>query len=670
MNSAPDLFAEVILDVPLGPLDYRVGEDQCVAVGDRVLVKLGSRRLVGIVTALKGETKLEGKRIRTIETVLTGCPPLDAEWLELTRFAAQYYIRAWGEAALPAVPKFFRKAPGVRYESALKKLRELKTKAVPAKSAPTLNNEQLAAVDAISEGSGFSVSVLFGVTGSGKTEVYLHAMSKVLQKAPENQVLLLVPEINLTPQLEARVRERFIGESVVTMHSNLTDTERARNWLAVFEGRSRVLVGTRLAVFTPFRKLALIIVDEEHDASYKAGDGLRQSARDLAVKRAQINGVSCVLGSATPSLETWAHVLDGSYRLLRLRHRAVSEAALPALTLVDTRGKREEVFAPEVRRKIDEALERQEQVLLFINRRGYAPTVSCPACGWVSRCLHCSGFTVFHKAEKSLVCHHCGTDYPVPVRCPVCGNPELESPGFGTERIEEAMQAFWPGARTLRIDRDSVRNKGEAEKAFRKIHEGEVDLIVGTQMIAKGHDFKRVKLVVVLNADAQLLSPNIRAEERLFATMMQVAGRAGRASAGGEVVVQTRFAEHPIFEALASQDYEGFARRLLSDRKESFAPPFVYQALVRAESSALERTLGFLRRAKMRGDELVETDSSVRLYEPVPMSLMRLMDVERGQLLVEADTRRELHVFLARWLSEVSPDPGVSWSVEIDPDEV
>lgn len=667
-HALTDQFVHVIVQAPLGPLDYRVDESTEVAVGDRVLVTLGTRQVVGIVVEVTAFSAVEGRKLKKVLRVLGETEPFRREWLELMRFTANYYIRSWGEAALSSLPRFFRLPPRARRQASLNRIREIPPMSIESRPIPTLNAEQQAASRAVSDSSGFSPFVLFGVTGSGKTEVYLQIMHEVLEKNPENQVLLLVPEINLTPQLEARVRERFPEETVVTLHSALSDGDRARNWLAVHEGRARILVGTRLAIFASFRRLALILVDEEHDESYKADDGARFSARDLAIKRAQMNAVACVLGSATPSLETWEKVRKGVYRLLRLSHRAVKEAELPKIAVVDRRAERGQVFVSEVRQAVDETLGQGRQVLVFINRRGYAPTVTCPACGWVSRCLHCSGFTVFHKKEGRLVCHHCSASYPVPERCPTCGNPGLEAIGTGTQKIEEAIETLWPEARVLRIDRDSVRTKNQAQKAFSDVHAGRADIVVGTQMISKGHDFKRVGLVVVLNADALLVSPSIKAEERLFSLLLQVAGRAGRSGEIGRVLIQTRFPEHPLYQEVIAQDYEAFAERALSERRETQMPPFVRQALLLARSETLERALGFLDRARQTGESI--NRGRVVLYDPVPMSLMRLMDEERAQLLVEAPTRTQLNSFLSEWVLLLKTEHGVFWTVEVDPTDL
>ena len=663
-------FARVLVDSPLPPLDYKVPEDMALAAGDRVVVPLQSRKVVGVVAQLLPATTVEAKKIRSVIKLLGDTRPLSEEWLEFTKFAADYYLAFWGEAALSALPPFWRRVPKARHEATVAGMRELKTKTVTPSVPPVLNAEQTQAVAAITSVQGFSPFLLFGVTGSGKTEVYLAAMQAALERDPEAQVLLLVPEINLTPQLEKRVRSRFASETVVTLHSKLALKERAANWLAVHEGRARVLVGTRLSIFASFTKLSLILVDEEHDASYKAGDGIYYSARDLAVKRAHSLGITCVLGSATPSLETWAKAREGRYRLLKMTTRAAAHAKLPELKLIDTREEKGSTFITgRLKAEVDAALERKEQALLFVNRRGYAPTLTCTACGWVSRCEHCSGFTVYHKAEKKLVCHHCGTRYPIPLHCPSCGNADLLALGSGTQKIEEVVQATWPDKAILRIDSDSTARKGAAEEAFGKVHAGKADIVVGTQMIAKGHDFQRVSVVGVLNADAQLVSPDLRAEERLFATLMQVAGRAGRGETTGEVAVQTRFPDHPIYDALKHQDYEVFAERLLNDRRDLNAPPFVFQALLKAQANTLERALGFLTRAAAAAP-VVNEDGAVFVYDPVPMSLFRLMDVERGQLLVESASRSALHRFLKRWTGQMASETGVSWRIEVDPQEV
>lgn len=670
------LFAKVLVDVPgLPPLDYRIPDDLLVAVGDLVVVPLGSRRVVGVVATLANAADCEDKRLKCISAVLHATAPLNAEWLALTKFAAIYYLRGWGEAALPAIPTALRRMPTPQQEKRIAKIRDAMpipdTSQESAIEVPTLNAEQRAAVSAVLSMSGFQAWLLFGVTGSGKTEVYLHLIKSILERDPESQVLLLVPEINLTPQLVGRVKRRFPHEAVAALNSEYTDNQRASAWLGVKEGRSRILVGTRMAIFAEFRKLALILVDEEHDLSYKASDGLRYSARDLAVWRASKLECPVVLGSATPSLESWCRMKTGGYKLLSLTHRAVNRAELPEVKLISPPIKGStRMVSDAAATAIEACLISGRQVLVFLNRRGYAPVLSCPACGWVSACPHCSVFMVYHKREKALICHHCGARHSVPEACPSCGNVDILPRGTGTERIEEELGLLFPERTVLRIDRDSAAKKHAAEEAFQKVHRGEVDILVGTQMVAKGHDFQRVGLVVVLNPDAQILSPSVRAKERLFFTLMQVAGRAGRAGDRGEVLIQTRFPEEPLFAALAAQDYPMFADETLEERRESGCVPFVYQALLTVEAEHLSEAISFLEQAATIASQLAPPE--VFIYDPVPMALVKVMNRERAQLLVESSVRPILHRFLTVWnqaLKTVPRSSSASVCLEVDPSE-
>lgn len=671
------LYAKVLVDAPgLPPLDYRVPDEMLVAAGDLVVVPLGTRRVTGIVAQLCNAADVEERRLRRISAVLNASAPLPAEWLALTRFAASYYMRGWGEAALPAVPLALRRTPTPRQEARIRKIRGMMPEAEAADAsgappAPQLNDEQRAAVDAVLGAEGFRAWLLFGVTGSGKTEVYLHLMETVLARDPQAQVLLLVPEINLTPQLVGRVRRRFPQFAVAALNSEFTDNERAASWLAVHEGRARILVGTRMAIFASFRKLALILVDEEHDLSYKAGDGLRYSARDLAVWRASRLGCPVVLGSATPSLESWNRMLEGGYGLLTMRRRAAGNAVLPEVELIDPppRGSSRNI-SEAAAEALKACLESGRQALVFLNRRGYSPVLSCPTCDWVSSCGRCSAFTVYHKRERALICHHCGWRRPIPDACPSCGNVDILPRGTGTERIEEELSLLFPDRTVLRIDRDSASRKHEAEAAFRKVHDGSVDILVGTQMVAKGHDFQRIGLVLVLNPDGQILSPATRARERLFFTLMQVAGRAGRAGERGRVLIQTRFPEEPLFAALGEQNYERFATETLDERRDSGCVPFAHQALLTAEADALADAVAFLEAAAAAAQDIVPPD--VMVYDPVPMALVRLMNRERAQLLVESGDRRTLHRFLAAWnaaIRTIRRPSGLTCCLEVDPSE-
>lgn len=670
------LFVQVILDVPLlPPLTYKLEQNQEVQVGDRCVVPLGKREVVGIVVGKSDHCEVDPKKQKSVIRILNETTPLDTNWLRLTKFASDYYQHSWGEVGLSCLPNFFRTKPGVRYQTSLEKLRKLKTtKLLSSDIKHELNHEQKYAVNSLKSFDGFKPTVLFGVTGSGKTEVYLHMMALTFERRPNAQILFLVPEINLTPQLEARVRSFFTHKKIVCMHSGLSQGERARSWLAMHEKQAQILIGTRMAVFASMPELQLIVVDEEHDLSYKAGDGVRYSARDLAVKRAQLLNIPIVLGSATPSLETWAHVRSQHYHLLTLSQRAVKEAELPQLVVVNPKEEKTTFgLAQTVVDAISETLEKKEQVIVFLNRRGYAPVLTCPSCGWLSTCPHCSTYAVYHKSHRRLMCHHCGWSTHVYSQCPDCGNIDLMPLGAGTQRIEEQLHEIWPSARILRIDRDSTQKKNAAQVAFDAVHAGEVDILVGTQMVAKGHDFQKVSLVVVLNVDAQLVSANPRSEERVFANLMQVAGRAGRGGLSSTMIVQSRFGDRPIFKALAAQDYEMFADELLAVREMEGAIPFASQALLLADASSLDKTLEFLSQASSIGTTIRERYQldDIAIFDPIPMAVMKVADRERGQLLIEAASKVRLNRFLAIWIKELSDlKTSVHWVMDVDPIDV
>ncbi|MEO8186183.1 MAG: primosomal protein N' [Burkholderiaceae bacterium] len=674
------LFAQVIVDLPgVQPFDYSFEADSAarIQIGARCVVPLGRNDRVGIVVGLN-RPAIDANRIKPIKRALTEIEPLSSHWLQLTRFAAEYYQHSWGEVALPSLPRAWRSVPGARHAQSLSRWRERSQPRWAEAGAPNLKHtsQQAAATDVLINASGFAPHLLFGVTGSGKTEVYLSAIARRLASNPTAQALLLVPEINLTPQLESLLRARFPSEHVVALHSNLADTERAGAWLAAHEGRARIVVGTRLAVFCSMPQLSIIVVDEEHDPSYKAGEGVRYSARDLAVKRAQLLDIPIVLGSATPSIESWALAQAGRYRLLQLAERVGMADSLqprPAIELIDARvHKPQNGLSAPVAHALTDTFDRGEQSLVFLNRRGYAPVVTCESCGWLSNCPRCSTFAVFHKPDRSLRCHHCGYAAPVPRACPTCGNQHLKGVGQGTQRIEETLRALLPEAKIARIDRDSTRQRHAAKKALDAVHAGEVDVLVGTQMIAKGHDFQRVSLVVVLNPDGQLASHDFRAPERLFATLMQVSGRAGRAGLPSRVLVQTRLPGHPLFAALARHDYAQFAQTQLTERQAARMPPATYQALMTAEARTMEAALDFLRTARDQAlQQFAMAASYVRLFDPVPMSLQRLAGVSRAQLLIEADQRTPLHTLLGAWLAALRDKrAALRWNIEVDPLEL
>lgn len=538
-------------------------------------------------------------------------------------------------------------------------------------NAHTLTAAQQQAVDAVTQSSGYGCFLLHGVTGSGKTEIYVHLMHRMLQQG--GQVLLLVPEINLTPQLENYFRSRFPDAELVSLHSGLSNGARTQNWLRAQSGRARIVLGTRLSVFTPLPQLALVIVDEEHDASFKQQDGLRYSARDVAIFRANQRGVPIVLGSATPSLESYYNAQSGRYRLLQLTERALAAAHLPAVRCINTsntfmrHGISEQLFtALEIR------LQRGEQSLLFINRRGYAPVLMCTACGWVSDCPNCAGKLVLHLPDKRLRCHHCGHQVRVPHACPGCGNADLQPVGIGTQRVESALQERFPKARILRVDRDSTRNKGMWNAMRRQIHDDEVDILVGTQILAKGHDFPNLTLVGVLNPDSALYSSDFRASEKLFAQLAQVAGRAGRADKPGEVLIQTFFPDHPLFRSLREHDYNAWAKTLLEERRSAGFPPFVYQAMLRAEGKQESEVFRYLHEARTAAVALLhsgEISGKVDVFGVVPAAMPRRANHIRAQLLIQSTSRKGLQQFLRAWQTslEALATQKLRCSLDVDP---
>lgn len=710
--------------------DYRSDDALSSDVGRRVLVPFGKKIRVGVILEIAETSSVPRQRLRAAQRILRDEFPLTADDLRLLKFASTYYHHAYGAVIMNSLPVRLRRITSSRQNpvcyaltaageaadlntlparatvrrklialfqlhrildsaavrgvavsapAALKQLLALswvepRDRAVPAPSAtyalaavaggPPLTPAQDEVVRSIcTRLDSFNAFLLLGITGSGKTEVYLHVIDAVLRAG--RQALLLVPEIALTPQLEAMVRDRFPDVPLTSLHSGLNESERLAHWLAVQSGGARIVLGTRLAVFAPLPQLGLIVVDEEHDASYKQMDGLRYSARDLAVVRAQQRAVPVLLGSATPALETYYNAQSGRYRLLELPQRI--NAAPPRIDCIGIRDQKPaDGLTPRLLAAITARLARKEQSLIFINRRGYAPVLICHACGWLSNCHRCSAQLVLHLRDRQLRCHHCGHQAPVPVNCPACGNPELAPLGQGTQRVEAALNQHFPQARILRIDRDSTRGRHAWGTMRRQIHAREVDILVGTQILAKGHDFPHLSLVGILNADSLLYSADFRAPERLFALLSQVSGRAGRADTQGEVLIQTEFPQHPLYAALRGQDYAYFARSLLTERRQAGFPPFVYQALLRAEAPKLETALAFLNAAAHVGKELSE---HVTIYDPVPAGMMRLAGRERAQLLVQCDSRSELQIFLAAWQARLSDHPSRSarWSLDVDP---
>jgi primosomal protein N' (replication factor Y) len=677
-------------------LSYR--HSGSLPVGQLVRVPLGRREVLGVVWEEHPDPPegLDPALARNVASVLDALPPLNESWRRLVGFAARYYQRSLGEVALNSLPAPLRDLDATQLQRRLKrKARALAD--TPQLSVPEPSAEQAAVLQALPEAS--APVLLFGSTGSGKTEVYLRAAEDVLRANDSAQVLVLVPEINLTPQLQARLAERlgpWLGPGgLACLHSGMTPPQRLAGWLAAHSGRSRVVLGTRLAIFTSMPNLQLMVVDEEHDPSYKSQEGARYSARDLAVYRARLETerlqaagspqrCQVLLGSATPSLESWHAADQGRYLRLHMPSR-IGGAHLPALKLVDMNLQpKGTVLSPPLMAAIEERVARGEQSLVLLNRRGYAPVLSCGACDWKSQCPHCSAYRVFHKIDRTLRCHHCGLTERVPRACPDCGNLDIAPVGRGTEQLEEQLAGLLVDVkrpdgqpvRVARMDADSTRAKGALEAQLAALHSGEVDVLVGTQMVAKGHDFRRITLVASVNADAALFASDYRGPERLFALLMQAAGRAGRDSAHAsrsEMWVQTWHPAHALFGALRAHDYPGFAALELAERQAAGMPPFGAQALLRADARTQAAAQAFLNTAAAWAGDMPES-VGVTLYPAVPLAIARVANVERAQLLVESDSRQTLQRFLAAWQpvllqARQTPDAKglIRYAVDVDP---
>ncbi|MDB5799181.1 MAG: primosomal protein prime [Rhodocyclales bacterium] len=732
-NTQGTRVARIALPLPKPRLfDYLVGDCAELAVGLCARVPFGPGEKTGVIVALDPSDAPPREKLRPVRELLVDVPPLPDRWLAMAEFAARYYQHPLGEVIATALPPGLKRAVRLPREDdpllattaegraalvAAKKLTRalaavsLSTSAGPMRrsamlehlhegaaegirgarskgwlevvaassdirmlDAMQLNAEQAAAVAAVSAAlvakpaARFESFLLHGITGSGKTEVYLHLIAEAL--ALGKSALMLVPEIGLTPQLLERVAGRFPGARLVSLHSGLADGARSRGFVQALRGEADIVLGTRLSVFAPLPNLGLIVVDEEHDASFKQQEGLRYSARDLAVWRARNEGFPIVLGSATPSLETWLHADAGRYTRLSLTLRAVAEAP-PAVKLVDTRRmKLDQGLSPHLLDALRERFIRGEQSLVFLNRRGYAPVVACPNCNWVSACKHCSANMVFHQADAILRCHHCGAEEKVPRTCPVCGSHDVHAFGRGTQRLEERLGEYFPSARILRVDRDSVKTPAQWEAVRRQIDTGEVDILIGTQMLAKGHDFPRLTLVGIVGADASLYSSDYRAPERLFQQLMQVSGRAGRAELPGEVLIQTEFVDHPLFRNLATHDFPGFAAMQLAERRQAGFPPYSYHAVLRAEAPELKDAMEFLKAARSSAAAL---ESGVRLFDPVPMRLVRRARLERAQLVLEADSRPVLQALMTQWITllyAMRIPRDLRWHLDVDPGDL
>ena len=700
---------QVVVDKPLSQgFDYLWDLEKLglpPEIGHIVEVPFGRSSLVGMVIKVSTHSDFEIDKLKTV-TQVAPLVPIDPAALRLMNFASQYYIHALGETIIPTIPQMWKKA--LDWEKIPKKLvaaEEKKKKTISELNSEgligedDLNEEQKSALSKLrnysSKGKGFKAILLQGQTGSGKTAVFLNWLSEVLESST-SQVLLLVPEINLTPQLERRVRAYFPEKKMVVLHSGITEKERGIAWYEAVTGKAQIVLGTRLAALAPLPNLSAIVVDEEHDPSYKQQDGIRYSARDLAIWRAHDVKIPILLSSATPSLETWLAAKAGRYEYIRLDQRAQG-AHLPKVHLINTRDLRNQYSPgdsgkPKEKSPITKTLayaisqnfRDKKQSLILINRRGYAPVLSCGACTWLSKCQQCSSYMVMHRAgalgkRPVLSCHHCGLVKAIPSHCPNCGNADLKTLGQGTQKIEDAIEEMWPDQRVLRVDTDSSRSSKGAEELFQEIHEGKVDIVVGTQMIAKGHDYQNIGLVGVLDADGRLFSQDFRAAERLFAQLVQVAGRAGRSGkdgqAGGDIYIETQYPESAVFQYLLRHDVDGFLSHTAKEREEAGLPPFSYQALIHAESKSLDKAIQFLSTLKghLKSNGLIKT--GLRVYDPVPKAVMRVAGTERAQLVIESDSRKQLQEVLEAIDTElrensqgrISKETRVRWLIERDP---
>ena len=720
------IYHRIAVNVPLsdGLLTYSHSEP--LPQGARVLVPFRNKTVVGIVWETDIAPDMDAARILSVQTAFSDEPPLPENWRDLLSFTSRYYHYPTGQAVFAALPQGLKETravempqpplfyalneagraqtpPPTRFNkkaalwdalllggmtmAALKQVNAQAAKLIEdwaeqgwietteaakpvlRSSEFVLNADQQQASDEIQTAFGsFQPFLLYGITGSGKTEVYFDAMAKVL--AQGRQVLFLLPEINLTPQLLKRVENRFADVPTAVLHSQMAAGRRTQDYLRAMLGQAKLVIGTRLAVFTPMDDVGLIVVDEEHDGSFKQDNELRYHARDLAVWRAKQSGCPVVLGSATPSLESWHKAQSGAYRLLQLTERAHAAAQLPQVDILNVgRLKLDNGFSPQALQLLKQNFEAGGMSLVYLNRRGFAPALFCGDCGHTFGCPNCSAKMVLHQRARQLRCHHCDHREPIPFKCPDCGNQDLTAVGHGTQRVEETLRAFLPKAAVVRVDRDSTAHKNDWADLYRRIADNEIDILVGTQMLAKGHDFARLNLVIVLNADGSLYSADFRAPERLFAELIQVSGRAGRADKPGKVLIQTQLPEHPVFAAVKAQDYAVFAENELNERQMFAMPPFGFQTAVRADAPRVADAMEFLNAAKETLAPLLP--ESVSQFGAAPMLMVRLAERERAQIFLESTSRQDLHRAVSLWVQvlQQNRDGKIRWSVDVDVQE-
>ena len=726
-------YHRIAVNVPLSDGILTYSHSEPLPPGTRVLVPFRNKTVVGIVWETDIAPDMDTARILSVQTAFVEENPLPQSWRDLLAFTSRYYHYPTGQAVFAALPQGLKETravempqpplfyalneagraqtpPPARFNkkaalwdallsggmtmAALKQVNAQAAKLIedwaeqgwietteaaqPAlrsyhgqasHSEFVLNADQQKASDEIQTAFGkFQPFLLYGITGSGKTEVYFDAMAKVL--AQGRQVLFLLPEINLTPQLLKRVESRFADVPTAVLHSQMAAGKRTQDYLRAMLGQAKLVIGTRLAVFTPMDDVGLIVVDEEHDGSFKQDNELRYHARDLAVWRAKQSGCPVVLGSATPSLESWHKAQSGAYRLLQLTERAHTAAQLPQVEILNVgRLKLDNGFSPQALQLLKQNFEAGGMSLVYLNRRGFAPALFCGDCGHTFGCPNCSAKMVLHQRVRQLRCHHCDHREPIPFKCPDCGNQDLTAVGHGTQRVEETLRAFLPKAAVVRVDRDSTAHKNDWADLYRRIADNEIDILVGTQMLAKGHDFARLNLVIVLNADGSLYSADFRAPERLFAELMQVSGRAGRADKPGKVLIQTQLPEHPVFAAVKAQDYAVFAENELNERQMFAMPPFGFQTAVRADAPRVADAMEFLNAAKETLAPLLP--ESVSQFGAAPMLMVRLAERERAQVFLESTSRQDLHRAVSLWgqVLQQNRDGKIRWSVDVDVQE-
>ena len=664
MNTTAKCILNIAVDVPLNRLFSYYSEHK-LAIGTRVSVPFGKKTIVGFVWENEvNDSSVDSHKIKSILEVFPEI--LAADTYELINFTASYYHYPVGQVLFGAIPKEWRQA------SHIKELRKLKSKAYVEDVTIVLNNEQQEVVDKITDNlDKYYPSILFGVTGSGKTEVYLSLIKKVINLG--KQVLVLVPEINLTPQLLERFLGRFPNVAMHVLTSHVTSRERLRGYLGATDGTIQIIIGTRLSVFTPFKNLGLIVVDEEHDHSFKQQESLRYHARDLAIYRASKYSIPIVLGSATPSLETLYNYKLEKYKLFKLESRGVSGAQLPDIRLIDLNiYKTNEGLTDIALDEISKRLDKKELSLVFINRRGYAPSITCYECGHVFKCTNCSTSLVYHNHTKELKCHHCGLSCRIPKVCPMCHSQHLQALGQGTQKIEEVLGSKFPQARIYRIDQDVLSSKNAWSDLYTKIKAGEIDILVGTQILVKGHDFHNLTLVVGLNIDSSLYSYDFRAGELLFTQLTQVSGRAGRGDKKGLVLLQTNYPKHDLYQYLLKHDFSGFINYTMRDRRLLKLPPYTYYAMLRSSGGQISLVLQYLNTVREYALSIKPKD--VLLSEAFPAVMQRLKNRERAQLIISSQNRNELHKFISS-LTEVlakikKPASDINYQLDIDPFEM